>query len=282
MSLFNCKDLDYFLLLSLTNSDLYSICKTNKYYYQIYNSEYFWRLKFSQDFPEIYKIDKKYSKEYYIQIWKSYNDEDFIRQIFEAIKGKNEDIAYLIFKRRNLNPNYNFHLRNEPDYIQKNTYVSPKLRGNELLVYGYSPIELCISWGNFETWKVLISFGANIEQPFLYKLSVHTGKKEFFDDLRGRDVPFPKDLLYYSIRCNNLEITKILLTLLEKKDIERNLSYLANEREPYEINSWIEEKNESCYTFLSDNRVKFILPFIQTTLHFRKLLHKYFPCNFKN
>jgi hypothetical protein len=266
------KDLDYMLCSTLENKDLLSFCKTNKYYYEIYKSDKLWKMKIYLEF-HMDKYIKEYIndhikeyikqnenlKNYYFELYHSITDPDFVKIIYNAINNKRCDIISVIFRKRNLDPNYSFCLGfYEGEKILKKRYFSPI--SNKDKIWVYSPLDIISRHGTYLIWNFFKSLEYPIDITYSIVINaIYGNNEEIFKDISLMYNVFTSSILYFSIRKNNIKSTQLILNGIDKEIIEELLNKMAFDFN-LEYRNWIKEFNESLSLFLSHQKVSSFIP----------------------
>ena len=238
MSLTNVKDLDILICTYLNNKDLISFSQTNKHYYNIYNETSLWIhkiLKFKNEY-----LCKKLDKSYYIELYKAVKNENFVKVIFDAINAKRCDIVSLVFREKQLNPNYSFMFRYEVKLDK--IYYATEVDNNA--PYTFCPINLAINVQYYPMWDF---FNRNYKldlDSYVYIVSIARYNYEIFKDVLKYEIPIEHYVLLFSIRSYNLETTKIILDIIDEKEIY-NMLNIMNIDFKKEYMKWINEYNNS-------------------------------------
>jgi len=257
MSITNVKDLDILLLTYLNNIDLLSLALTNKYYWNIYNNRILWYLKIKEFcIPDKY-LKKTKDKKYYIDIYKSIKNKDFVTEVFNAIENNRSDKLFLNFVKRDLNPNYNFIINYDERFHKnlKNTYYSEKRNCN--LINCFSPIKLVINSGDDLMWEIINSLKYKLKlDSGIYINCITNTNMKIFRDILKYEIPVTCDMLLFSIRCYNVEITEIFLNIVNNKTVDDVMNIiLINHYKEYKEWSLSNEAFRIFYKFYSNSNL---------------------------
>ena len=256
--MFTCKDVD---LLIAEKLDIWSIARlstVNKYWNTLLKAEPLWRKKTLELIPLSFsslnkeRAEKKSWKEYFVELYEAWNNPDYVYRTFRALMEERNDIFYLIFTKRKLDPNHRFILRIIELY-QEDNYL-----GNDLNCYyalekqidgpwSFSPIKIVIRKNNLQLWEFLKSnYTLALNDDLFYECipdfssfssSLETRKENdlsILKDLLDMGVEVPSRILIFCLGRNNLEAMKILLEY-SYPEIVRNavleIFYLSQDRD---------------------------------------------------
>ena len=252
MSVTRVKDVDYLICMRLSEKDLVSLSRVNKYYREVYKGTELWKRK-------IYALKGKYlakplNKAYYVELYNSLQS-DFVKQIFLAIDNERSDILSLILQKRDINPNCAFILKKEySGYEGKCYYSSEKFDPSMPIVY--SPITMIIRKGSIEMWNIIKSNKYPlVMQESYYILAIASKNMDILKDLLDFRLQIHSYVLYFALRSYNTEAIQLLLRYVTEETIEQLLDTFFMESDP-EYLLWVKVRNDAFATFLIDERVK--------------------------
>ena len=274
MSITNVKDIDYMICMTLSETDFLSLSKTNKYHYNLYKGEEIWKRKLYSLNIELDRT--RLGKVYYDELM-SILKEDCVTHIFTAINEERIDVLDLLFKKKDLNPNYDFifgkfHKKNST----KVYYSTSKFNTNWPVVY--SPISLILKTGSYTLWNWL----KNGKYP------LEMNKSFFVMAIASKNIEILRDLitymavedwiLYFAIRSYNEEATSLLLKFVNQEITNSILDTMLIENNPEHL-TWIDITNPAFHIFIHDVKVqshlRFFLILGADNVNFIKLLNAY-------
>ena len=274
MSITNVKDIDYMICMSLSERDFLTLSKTNKYYHNLYKGEEIWKRKL---YALNIELDRtRLGKVYYDELI-SLLSQDFVTHIFNAINEERLDILDLLFKKKDLNPNYDFifgkfYKKDSP----KVYYSTSKFNTNWPIVY--SPISLILKTGSYALWNWLKNSKYPLEMnKSFFVMAIASKNIEVLRDLIGY-MAVEDWILYFAIRSYNEEATSLLLKSVDQEITNSVLDTMLIENNPEHL-TWMEIINPAFHIFIRDVKVqshlRFFLMLGADNVNFMKLLNTY-------
>lgn len=214
----------------------------NKYWNNLLNSDILWRNKTLEILPSSFigvKCNEKKEnvwKNYYSELYKVWNDPDYVYQIFRALIEERNDIIYVIFMKRKLDPNYTFVLRSHFER-EINCYYALKERIDG--PWCFSPIKMVIRANNIQLWNFFKThYTLELNSDLFYEcipdfsnhaviysldneenlrlLQEHKNSRNvILEDLVNFDVEITPKILLFAMERNNLNAMKILLDKID-------------------------------------------------------------------
>ena len=271
MSITRVKDVDYLICMRLGEGDLKNMCRVNKYYREIFEKDELWKRKILGLGAKY--LSKNLNRTYYYELYNALK-EDFVKEIFVAIENDRADILYLIFSKKDINPNYTFVLDNCYPHFESTYYYSTKLHDpNHPIIY--SPVAMIIKKGSDEMWSIMKSSKYPLYIESYYVLAITSKNMNILKDLLDYRMNIHSRDLYFALRNHSEEAIKLLLKYVKEETIEQLLDTFFMEPDP-EYLQWIKVRNEAFAIFLQDQRVKRNLGFFHNLQdNFSKLLKVY-------
>ena len=254
MSVTRVKDVDYLICMRLSEKDLVSLSRVNKYYREIYKGTELWKRKIYSLRIEPKHLNKPLNKTYYQELYNSLKA-DFVKQIFLAINNERADILSLILQKRDIDPNYDFILNKDYSGYEGRSYHSSEIFDANMPIV-YSPITMIIKKGSEKMWSILkgCKYELVIEEAY-YILAIASKNMNILKDLLDYKLEVKFYVLYFALRSYNKEAIELLLQYITEETIERLLDTFFMESDPDYL-QWIKVRNEAFALFLLDERVK--------------------------
>ena len=273
MSLTRVKDVDYLICMRLTEKDLRNFCRVNRYYNEIYEKDELWKRK-------IYELGAKYliknlNKSYFYELYNALKA-DFVKEIFLAIENDRADILYLIFLKKDIDPNYTFILDKYYPRFNSTCYYSTVVHDSNQPVI-YSPVAMIIKKGSDVMWNIMKSSKYPLYIESYYILAIAGKNINILKDLLDYKMEIHSRDLYFALRSYNEEAVILLLKYVKEETIEQLLDTFFMETDPDYL-QWIKVRNEAFAIFLLDERVKRNLGFFHfynLQDNFSKLINSY-------
>lgn len=269
------KDLDILICAYLENRDLLCFALTNKYHYNIFQEKSLWRMKIkSFEIEDEYLCkDREDLKEYYKELYLNLMEIDFVKTAFYSILDKRCDIVSLIFKKKNLDPNYLF-LFQYQNTLCKNTYYSPIVNGE--MPYSYSPINLAIKTGYYPMWKLMKNLGypLQIDHSSYYIAVINSDNIDILRDVLEYKVEIEQWVLMFAVRCYNKQMTELLLEHSSRLILEELFHFMIISFSD-EYYSWIKHYNSAFHFLVKQIDVEFYKAVGAYNIDFIQLLDHY-------
>jgi len=274
MSLTNVKDLDVLICKYLDDKDLINFSLVNNHYNEIFNNRDLWVQKILDLNIKNEYLCKELNKDYYIELNKALKDEDFVKVIYYSILENRCDIVSLIFRKRNLDPNYIFFFKDYRCLDIKKAYYSLKEDVN--LPYQYCPINLSIKKAYYPMWEYFKLNYKLVFTPEIYIVAIASKNKEIFKDVLNYDNFFEIEhwILEFSVRSYNLDSTRLILERISEKELYNMLNFMVTEYKR-EYNNWFIEYNYSFLEVLKKSNLEYVKEISRNNEEFEKLLNFY-------
>jgi len=237
---------------------------TNRHYSKIYNSSLLWIQKIRKICDPYLGLSIEKGKklvcsssyrQWYYDLIRCQDDP--VRLFFTALNEKQYHVIYYVLLT--YNPNYSFILNRNYIHDIKEEYVSKKSLADT--VWRFVPTRTIIMSGDYISWTLLKSSPWQLRIGASDCLScINSGNVEIFQELleiflsseplyQDNDPYSFRSMIFFAIRCDQMEILVILLSISGKeiwREACKCLTSITNEFDPWKKER---ERNSSAFTY---------------------------------